>query len=383
MKQLFIDADSHVTEPPDLWTSRLPKIWHDRVPRIVNEADGVQSWYLGDHRMGPMGLSCLAGWSGPFPSHPPNYETAHPGAYEAQARLRYMDASGILAQVIYPNILGFGSDFLTIDDAEIKLGCVRAYNDFLSEWCLADKARLLPIIATPFWSAEESAKEIERCASRNFRGILFTGEPQRFGLPFLADKYWEPLWCAAEETGLPISFHIGSAGFMDDFAPSRLSVNGFAGAYVRSATKMYLENGIHFIDLLVSGVLPRHPKLRFVSAESGIGWIPFMLEAADNGFLQSAMRSEHPEFKELPSTYFNEQVYSCCWFERIAHECLLGSLNMNRILFETDFPHVACHYGKEQVMIQDNLPKDPSVRRKILLTNAADLYRVRLPPELI
>lgn len=378
MKNWFIDADSHVTEPADVWTSRVPEKWHDRVPRIVKEPNGVQCWYIGDYRMGPVGLNCLAGWSGPFPSHPPTYEAAHPGAYDARARLAYMDEAGIWAQVIYPNILGFGKDFLKIDDPQIMLACVRAYNDFLAEWVSADKRRFIPILATPFWDAQETAKEIERCAALGHRGILFTGEPQRFGLPLLADKHWEPVWRAAEETNLPISFHIGSGGFMEDFSPQRLQGYGMTGSYVRSAAKMYLENGIHLLDLLVSGVLARHEKLRFVSAESGIGWIPFMLEAVDNGFEQCGMRREHPEFKDRPSVYFMNQVWSCCWFERIALERLLPELRTDRLLFETDFPHIACHFGNEQQLISDNVPKDAALRRRILLTNAAELYGVAL-----
>ena len=95
-----------------------------------------------------------------------------------------MDEAGIWAQVLYPNVGGFGSEnFLKIEDDELKLLCVSAYNDFLLEWASADQRRLLPIVATPFWDVDETVREIERCAALGARGILFTGEPQRFGLP--------------------------------------------------------------------------------------------------------------------------------------------------------------------------------------------------------
>ena len=97
-----------------------------------------------------------------------------------------MDEAGIWAQVLYPNVGGFGSEnFLAMDDDELKLLSVRAYNDFLMEWCGADSRRLLAVLATPFWDVEATVREVLRCADAGARGILFTGEPQRYGLPVL------------------------------------------------------------------------------------------------------------------------------------------------------------------------------------------------------
>ena len=89
---------------------------------------------------------------------------------------------------------------------------MRAYNDFLLEWCSADPKRLLSVVATPFWDIPATVAEIERAAAAGARGVLFTGEPQRYGLPVLADKHWDPLWSVAQAAGLPIHFHIGNAG---------------------------------------------------------------------------------------------------------------------------------------------------------------------------
>ena len=124
-----------------------------------------------------------------------------------------MDEASIWAQVLYPNVGGFGSEnFLKIDDEQLKLLCVSAYNDFLLEWASADRRRLLPIVATPFWDIDATVREIERCVALGARGILFTGEPQRFGLPIIGDPHWDPLWEVARAAGLPIHFHIGSGG---------------------------------------------------------------------------------------------------------------------------------------------------------------------------
>ena len=101
--------------------------------------------------------------------------------------------------------------FINLNHPQLQLACVRAYNDFLTEWCSADPVRLLPIMALPFWDLSSCIDEIVRCAEMGHRGILFTGDPDRFGQPFLADRYWDPLWSVAQELGLPINFHIGNA----------------------------------------------------------------------------------------------------------------------------------------------------------------------------
>ena len=99
-------------------------------------------------------------------------------------------------------------------DTDLMLACVRAYNDWLTEWCAADSRRLLPITATPFWDVDACVAEVERCAALGHRGVLFTGEPQHFGLPYLGDRHWDRFYAAVQDAGLPISFHsFGSFSF--------------------------------------------------------------------------------------------------------------------------------------------------------------------------
>ena len=165
MTQLIIDADSHITEPADVWTSRVPARYRDDVPVVVRE-DGADLWVLNGERLSPVGVTAPAGWPTFPPEYPPTYSDVHPGSYDATARLRYMDEAAIWAQVLYPNVGGFGSEhFLKIADEELKLLCVSAYNDFLLEWSSADRRRLLPIVATPYWDIDATVREIERCVA--------------------------------------------------------------------------------------------------------------------------------------------------------------------------------------------------------------------------
>jgi predicted TIM-barrel fold metal-dependent hydrolase len=323
----------------------------------------------------------VAGWPEPFPAAPKNMEEVPRAAWDARARLAYMDSLGIWAMALYPNVGGFGNQgFLQLGDPELMLACVRAYNDFLLDWIEPDPRRFIPIMATPFWDVAASVAEIERCAARGHRGVLFTGEPQRHGFPLLGDRHWDPLWAAAQDAGLPVSFHIGSGEFDEHFSVARLRTHGIGPTVVRSTVTILLENAHQVVDLLLSGVLPRFPALRFVSVESGIGWIPFLLEAADHCFGYSQVRRERPEFELLPSEYFHRQVYGCYFFEELAPQRLIDRIGVDNVLFETDYPHPVCLYGNVREKIEAGLAEQtPEVRRKLLFENAAALYRVPAP----
>jgi predicted TIM-barrel fold metal-dependent hydrolase len=380
MTQLIIDADTHLTEPPDVWTTRVPKRYLEHVPHVERNDEGRDVWVLDGTAFSSPGLTAVAGWPEPFPAGPKTYEQCHPASYQADARLRYMDDVGIWAQVLYPNVAGFGSQrFLSIPDDELKLVCVRAYNDFLRDWASADTRRLLTIMSLPFWDIDETVKEISRNLDAGHRGILFTGEPQRFGLPYLAEDHWNPLWSIAQDAGLPIHFHIGSGDMNSSFGPERISRYGTAATYAYTSTEMFLKNGLQCVDLITSGVLARFPELQFVSVESGIGWVPFVLEAADHSYLEGRP-GRTSEWDLLPSEYFARQVYTTYWFESVAPTKLLGDIPVDRILFETDYPHPTCLFGNVHEKIEASLAgATEEQRRRILWENAAELYRVARP----
>jgi predicted TIM-barrel fold metal-dependent hydrolase len=381
-----IDNDTHISEPPDLFTSRLPRKWHDQAPKIVrNEDTGFEMWAVGAQQqtMTPVGHTAVAGWPDPFPAAPSGFDEIPQAAHDPHARLEYMDSLRIWAMALYPNVSGFGSQaFLNLEEPELMLACVRAYNDFLTDWCEPARERFIPISAMPFWDVEASVAEIERCAKAGHKGVLFTGAPQDHGQPPLASPHWNPLWECAQAHDLPISFHIGSGEFTHgDWTPERLELYGPGGINAQTSIGLFLENGRQIVDLLFSGVLPRYPDRKFVSVESGIGFIPFLLEAADHTFGYGQVAQHRPEFEMKPSEYFRRQVYGCYWFEEYAPRAMLDELPVDNILFETDYPHPVCLYGDVREKIEAGLGEArPEDRRKLLFENAAKLYKVEAPP---
>jgi predicted TIM-barrel fold metal-dependent hydrolase len=135
-------------------------------------------------------------------------------------------------------------------------------------------------------------------------------------------------------------------------------------------------------DVITSGVLSRYPELKFVSVESGIGWLPFMLEAVDYSWLGSFRPGRKRRADDvLPSDLFRQSVYVTYWFESVAPKHFLDLVPLDNVLFETDFPHTTCLFGNIQDTIESGLGHvSEPVRRKILWENAAKLYRIEAPP---
>ena len=97
---VLIDADSHVTEPADTWTARVPARYLDQVPHVVKDEAGKDVWMLGGVQIYTVGATSAAGFPGFPAARPQTYEDLHPGSYDAGARLRYLDEAGIWAQVL-------------------------------------------------------------------------------------------------------------------------------------------------------------------------------------------------------------------------------------------------------------------------------------------
>jgi predicted TIM-barrel fold metal-dependent hydrolase len=379
-----IDADTHLTEPHDLWTQRAPRAYQDRVPRVV-EVDGQPMWVVDDvpmqrasassvvHKDGSRSLgTAFIGWT---------FDDAHPAAYDVGSRLAVMDEIGIYAQIVYPNAAGFGGQrFGAIGDPVLKNLCATLYNDAMVEMQEEGGGRLFPMALLPWWDIDASVAEAQRAAALGLRGVNMTSDPQQGGAPDLASRAWDPLWEVCADLGLPVNFHIGaSETSLAWFGSSPWPSQGDDQKLAIGSAMMYLTNARVIANLIYSGLLERHPTLRFVSVESGIGWIPFVLEALTH------QRGELPpnvlDYMTLsPAEYFRRQIYACFWFEKQDVTHTLELIGSDNILFETDFPHPTCLYPDSLSAAEAGLSQlDPAVRQKVLQDNAAQLYRISLP----
>ncbi len=380
----IIDADTHMTERHDLFTERAPKGFEDRVP-MVTKVDGLDTWTLEGNVLGPArpgGVIDRNGDKHAFEETKKHgIDWVHQGAWDWEYRLGVMDETGIDTQVVYPNAVGIGGQNLAkaTDDPVVRRLSVELYNDAMAEVQELSKLRLLPMPVMPAWSIEECVREAERCAALGFRGVNMTSDPGDAGSTDLADRAWDPFWEVCADLDLPVHFHIGA---------SQTSLTFYGSYFWKSlhenmkpavgGSMLFLNNARVIINSVYAGIFDRHPKLKMVSVESGIGWIPFILETMDYEILENAPE-QAKELNRLPSEYFEDHWWATFWFETNGGDLqgLIDRVGENNVMFETDYPHPTCLYPDPLGTVSEEFSKlRPDTQRKVLGANAAKLYRV-------
>jgi predicted TIM-barrel fold metal-dependent hydrolase len=382
---LIVDADTHLSEPWDLWTSRAPARYRDRVPQ-VREVDGDLSWVFDGNKIGPAIAAAVIDRNMVKQLHTEflftkRVDEVAAAASEVAPRLELMDQQGIWAHLVYPNTIGFGGQQLgQIGDMELRKLSVTLYNDASAEMQEQSGNRLFPIAVVPWWDLDFALEEIARIKSLGLVGLNMVSDPHEYGLPDLSQPHWKPLFEAIEDSGLPLNFHIGAS-------PTQMNYYGTASwpsfdndmKQALGSVMLYLGNARVLANFIYGGIFERHPSLKFVSVESGTSWLPFFLQALDYQLLETA-----PERREAlslkPSDYFRRQCAACFWFE---NELLLPAieyLGADNCLFETDFPHPTCLYPdplERALTVFENA--DPVLRKKVFGGNAARIYTLPLP----
>ncbi|MGE0877969.1 MAG: amidohydrolase family protein [Acidimicrobiia bacterium] len=380
-----IDTDTHLSEPADLWTSRVPAKWVDEVPHVaIHPETGQRHWKIGDTWLASTGFFAQAG-SDVYPNDAlhRNLEDSDPGSWNATDRLQRMDEYGIYAQVLYPNVIGFEAPLIAELGPELSLACTRAYNDFLVEFSAADPKRFIPIAMVPFWDVDGSVAEIRRAREQGHKGVLFANKYERIGLPAFTDEHWDPIYAVCQDLEMSINFHVGFSGMRTGTHTAKGKIdrakNFNAGEQARATSVGIMTNGDSIAAIVTSGLCDRFPRLKFVSVESGFGYLTYLMESLDwhwKGY------GGHRNGGMLPSDYFRRQCYGTFWFERLTLP-LLATFPDN-FMFETDYPHPtamapgkaspADRPGDHILSAFADVPDD--VARKALHDNAAAVYGI-------
>jgi predicted TIM-barrel fold metal-dependent hydrolase len=372
----IIDTDTHWVEPPDFWTKRAPARLRGAAPRIERTAEGVEQWVVeAGTVLAPVGYCVIRRDASKVRGKlaVDTFEEMHVGASQPKERLKVMDRLGLTLQILYPNTLGFGANLvMNIKDPALRDFCLSAYNDGMAEVQAEGEGRLYPQAAVPIWDIHASVRELERAHDQlGLTGFVISDAPENWGLPTLCDPYYDPLWSVAQERGLPVNFHIG--GGFHPGAPWQ--GRGRPGALACTSSLVWMSNLRCITNLIFSGLLDRFPALKFVSVESGIGWLPFQLDLCEYQYDENAIT--HLELR--PTEYFRRQIYASYWFEHDA-EAVIRELGADNIMFETDFPHPTCLYPSVREKVQQTLGGlGEEIQRKVLYQNAARVYQLDVP----
>jgi predicted TIM-barrel fold metal-dependent hydrolase len=209
---------------------------------------------------------------------------------------------------------------------------VYAYNDWMvEEWCGDSGGRLIPLTLIPLWDAELAAAEVRRNAGRGVHAVCFSEIPPKLGLPSIHSGEWDPFFTACQETNTVVCMHIGSSSQMP-------ATSGDAPVAV-AATLSFNNAMASLSDFLFSGKLVTFPELKLAYSEGQIGWLPYVLERADDVWREHrAWGGVKDLVPEPPSTYYYRQIYGCFFRDRHGLESL-DRVGVDNITFETDYPH--------------------------------------------
>ncbi len=369
----IVDADSHVNEPPDLWTERLPEKYRERAPRVEHTEKGdVWSFDRGKEKW-PIGLTAVAGLS--FFDYKPigiSYESMRRGSFDSAARLSDMDADGIYAQVLYPSVTLRGARIYS-EERDLQVACVRAYNEWLLEFCAGSGGRLVGQVILPTSGLDDSIAELEWGMKQGHRGAVISSFPNGSLDPKPED---DRFWAVAQEAGYPIAVHIGSfvrgnlTGRRGGGSWSSLAFVGLA-----ALTKAGGQTLPVVCDILFSGIFQRFPGLKIVLVEANIGWIPTLLEQSDDMFRRYRWYTGAvEEQKERPSDIFFRNFWATFMVDTVGMD-LRHRMNVDHLMWSTDYPHSGTDWPDSRLTIERVFRGVPREQvQKMLHGNCVKLY---------
>lgn len=373
----FVSVDDHLVEPPDTFTGRLPARFADRAPR-VERADGVDWWVFENTRVGlPTGDAHMSwdpsDWGIAFVT----FDDMRRGTWDVDERVRDMDLAGISVSLNFPStVFGFcGHRFLRFADRELGLASMRAYNDWVIEgWVGRYPERF--IAGQVAWLADPvvAAAEIRRNADRGFRAVSFTENPERLGLPSLYSGAWDPFFAACAETQTVVNLHVGSSS--ETLVPSKESPPQVLGA-------LFPLNAMQAcLDWIFAKIPLRFPDLKIVLSESGIGWVPMVIDRLryqEHVYDPAALGREWAGAAATPEECLRRNFWFTSYYDPLGLR-LRDAVGVEHIMLEADYPHADSTWPDCQEMIEALVGEFPDDEcQRLTHKNAAAVYRHEVP----
>jgi len=354
----------HLREPADLWERYMEPAWRDHAPRILSSTARSSAMVMIEG-------SILRGYNptyrgGIFDATRIDKEIAEYRArgFDAATQLAAMEREGLDVAVLYPSI-GLGIMMREHMEPKLAAAIARAYNDWLHDFCRTDPKRLKGVAMIALHDPREAVLEAQRAVGQlGFVGVFARPEPLH-QFPWHS-RYYDTVWSALEEMGVPIGFHSAAAAGEVAQIGDRFGDN----LLLRHIVSHPMENMLAAADMIGGGVCDRHPKLKIAFLECYCGWISFLLHRMDNAM----EKGRFPTAGKLkPSEYFKRQ----CWIST-EHErelpMIISLIGDDNIVFSTDYPHGDSDFPNavDEFLEMDGVSQES--RKKILWDNCARLY---------
>lgn len=341
----LISSDDHVIEAPHLWEDRLKGADKDRAPKFWQDDTGFHMTVGGD--------------SYDVPGLPSAFPEGREGFWDVGKRLADMDAEGIDASIVYH---GRAAALIRMSDKDFFVRCMDAFNEWLAEWKAAAPTRLYPVAYLPtFFRPETTRDYLQKLKQLGFKAIEIPVGPR--GVRYNSLEM-DPMWQAIEESGLPLSIHIG--------AYIQYSGRGSLGANLNANLMPF--TGL-FGQFVFSGVFDRFPGLKLVFTEGGAGWVAATLENADKVARDYASELR-PKIAQAPSWYWHNNCYATFMEDQVALDNI-ERIGADRIMWSVDYPHPESILGTSERVVEqifDTVGNDKA--RLIVGDNAAKLWGI-------
>jgi predicted TIM-barrel fold metal-dependent hydrolase len=318
---VVVSADSHVMEKEDLWKDRLPSEFKDRAPKLWYDENGFSHLEAEGRLLDVPGLNTML-------------VEGREGMRDVNIRLAEITAEGVDKELIFPQRT---LSLVALQDLPLRDACMRAYNQWLAEYCKAAPTRLYGVGILNWWEPEKAKDNIAELKAMDYRAIEIPSLPPGV---YYNSKSMEPLWDAIEESGYPLSFHIG------ENATTR-------GAGALGTFQMQSFQGFRrlFGLLTFSGILERHPKLEVVFTEGGIHWVAAALFDADRIY-RDFETEMHPKLAEMPSYYWWQNCHATFQEDPVGLK-LIDDFGAHKAIWASDYPHPESTLGYSAQVIRD------------------------------
>jgi predicted TIM-barrel fold metal-dependent hydrolase len=308
MDYRIISADCHIDMtwmPGTLWIDSAPAKWRARVPQVRESPDGPR-WYAEDKVLGVFG-GLGFGFDRVQRGYSKHVERMFEvGFYEGgphpttpALRLKDQALDGIDAEVMY-GILGAG---MRLRDPELTQLVYEIYNTWAAGFCRADPRRFVGLACLPNHDPQAAAGELRRVARLGLKGADFPVSTAVYPIWHAA---WDPLWKAAQDCRMPISFH--TTGYPVREPADAAMGRAYDLRFRATRTTVFQVCAAEFLaGIVFSGALDRFPELKFVLGEAGVGWLPYILDRMDEEYDD---RYHQLNLSMKPSELWRRQGYS-------------------------------------------------------------------------
>ncbi|HEV3108855.1 MAG TPA: amidohydrolase family protein [Candidatus Binataceae bacterium] len=364
----IISADSHFVEPPGMWRERIDARFRDRAP--TNEPGPEGGEYLAcediPRLMFHIGANFAAGrTTAELPkAYHAGWEAAPKSVWDPAERLKEQDRDGVAAEIMYGSqaFLIYG-----VRDAEFLMACYRAFNDWAAEYCSVNPERLLGIGNLVLDDVPAAIKELERIAKIGLRGAMIP-IGSREEQPYTSPEF-DPFWAAAQDLNMTLSMHA---------ATSRTGVTFGVNEMMRKYVGLPYQIQVTICDLIVSGVFERFPRLKLVSAENDVSWLPSFVNRLDHGYDRLSALQKF-SLAKLPGEYLRNNLAATFQFEGLGVDFARRALGSQCLMWSSDYPHNDSTWPRSREIIEENLGSlPPADLAQIVYGNAARLYDINL-----